>query len=84
MKTSGIICLCIAIFLILLNILIDITDPPKYNDSAYDVGFFIGSHLFIIVGLVLLIIPFRQYRKSKKIKRSLLNESIENIGKDIQ
>lgn len=73
----------IGIVLILLNILVDITDPPKYNDDAYNVGFFIGSHIFVIAGLLLLIIPLRQYRKSNKIKRSLLNESIENIGKEI-
>ena len=74
----------IAIVLILLNILVDITNPPIYNEGAYNVGFFIGSHIFVIAGLLLLIIPILQYRKSNKIERSMVDESIENIGKEIQ
>lgn len=82
MKTSGVVCLVLGILLILINIIADLSDPQIFiiNDGK-KLGYFIGFHLFLVVGLILLIIPYRQSGKSRKTKLSELEESIQNIGK---
>ena len=68
--------------MVLVNILTDLANPTIFNVSdGYSAGYLFGSHLFFFVGVILIIIAYRQARKGHKMERSQLDESIENIGK---
>ena len=83
MKTKSIIFLAIGIVLVLLNVLTDIIVVQKRTEElAYNIGTFIGSHLFGIVGIVFIVIAINQVKKENKRKQLISDSEIENIGKE--
>ncbi len=75
MNLLKIICLIFGIILVLLNIIVDIVNPDSVNssdDRAYNIGYFIGSHIFIIVGIIFLRISYVLHKKALKKKRRII------------
>lgn len=69
--------------LILLNLfsLLGTLKEGRVNNSAYGVGYFIGSNLFFFVGAALFYFAYKLDKRIKRKKHSLINDEIENIGK---
>jgi peptidoglycan biosynthesis protein MviN/MurJ (putative lipid II flippase) len=84
MKARRNIYFIIAITLIFLNLLIDITELYENNSNSqslsYSVGYFIGSHFLIIIGLILLRMSYKLHKKIKSKEDILLDKSIDSIG----
>ena len=82
MKTRKNIYLTVGILLIVLNLLVDIAEFKRFKslseDSAYTIGYFIGSHLFLFSGVLLL---RWAYKLQKKIENKQTREMIDSIGK---
>lgn len=82
MKTRKNIYLTIGILLIILNLLLDIAEFKRFKslseNSAYTIGYFIGSHLFLFMGVLLL---RWAYKLQKKIEKKQAREMIDSIGK---
>ena len=81
MKKRKIIYTIVGSILILLNLLVDITEPGAFRaseDKGYSIGYFIGSHLLLIIGLILLRLA---YKLNKRLKKMEIQEMINNIGK---
>ena len=85
MKIRRIIYIIIGILFILVNLLTDLLELSSGSsygsDTAYNIGYFLGSHLLLFIGLIFL----RQaYKLGKKIKQAKLNTelntSIHEIG----
>lgn len=70
------------VVLILLNLFIDFAEYIERRslktDTAYSIGYFIGSHLLLILGILLLRIA---YKIQQKMKRNEMQQMIDNIGK---
>ena len=84
MKTRRIIYFSLGILLILLNILVDIVNPdgPNRNDDSYNIGYFLGSHVIMIIGLILLGFAYKLHKKIKRTNENNdLKDSIERLGK---
>jgi hypothetical protein len=81
MKWISNLCLFLGILFILYNIGIDIRDINTFHfDTSENTGYFIGYQLFIVVGVILLRVAYRQQKKLNKIKRSEEEELINKIG----
>jgi hypothetical protein len=85
MKTRRNIYYGVGFFLIVLNLLVDFVNLPDFFADAetydFSIGYIIGYHILMIVGIVLL---RNRYKLDKKIKLSEgfdVEASIENIGK---
>ena len=82
MKTRRKIYLYLGIALVVLNVLVDIveiSDGREFNQgTAFSIGYFIGSHILLIFGLVFLRLAARL---QKKIKAKEMHNMIEDIGK---
>lgn len=82
MKTRRTVYIAIGCFLIVFNLLTDITQPDKQNgnseSASYNAGYFFGAHLLLFIGIVLLILAYRLHRK---IKRLSTESEIDQIGK---
>jgi hypothetical protein len=85
MKKRRTIYIVIAVILIVLNLLVDIVNlkKEKFNQEgdAYNVGYFIGAHFFMITGLVLLRLAYKLTQKIKAAERNAFEENINDIGK---
>ena len=85
MKTRRNIYFIIGSILILLNLLVDITDlqdlKSHLDGSAENIGYLIGSHFILIIGLLLLRLGFKAHKRIKSLKDRELEESINEIGK---
>lgn len=70
--------------LVLLNLLVDIANPnvlPEGEDAAYSVGYLVGGHFMLIIGVILLIRAYRLHRKIKKAEdNNALDADVRNIG----
>jgi len=82
MKTRKNIYLTVGILLIVLNLLADIADFRRFKslseNNAYTIGYFLGSHLFIFIGIFLL---GWAYKLQKKIENKEARNMIDSIGK---
>jgi hypothetical protein len=81
MKTRKIFYTIIGNILVVLNLLFDIAEfrtrrSPK-EDCTYSIGYFVGSHILLIVGLILLRIA---HNLQKKLKKKQVQEIIDSIG----
>jgi hypothetical protein len=86
MKAKRIIYLTVGILFVLLNLLTDIMELSEKNYSgdnpSYSLGYFIGSHIFLFFGLVLLRLAYKQHKKIKiEMQNRELNNQIDSIGK---
>lgn len=65
--------------LIVFNIVTDILNMKEYKkeDMGYNIGYFIGSHLLLIIGLFL-------YRSAYKLNRKLKSEGSDSVNNDIE
>ena len=86
MKAKRIIYLTAGILFVLLNLLTDIMELSEKNYSgdnpSYSLGYFIGSHIFLLTGLVLLRLAYRQHKKIKiEMQNREVNNQIDSIGK---
>ena len=72
----------VGVILIVLNLFVDFAEYIERRslkaDPAYSIGYFIGSHLLLILGILLLRIA---YKIQQKIKRYAVQQMIEEIGK---
>jgi membrane-bound ClpP family serine protease len=72
----------LGIVLILLNLFVDFAEYIERRslktDAAYSIGYFIGSHILLIFGMLLLRIA---YKIHQKMKRNEVQQMIEEIGK---
>ena len=51
------------------------------GNTAYNIGSFIGAHIFLLVGVLLLWRAYKIHRRIKNAKKtSLLQQDIERIG----
>jgi len=86
MKIRRIIYIILGALLILLNILVDIVNPDKSpmaeDENAYNIGYFIGSHFMILLGLFFLYLAFKLHKKIKARPDNELEKSIDDIGKN--
>lgn len=73
----------IGILLVVFNILSHIIEFTENNatadDTAYSIGYFIGSNFFLIIGIVFLRLA---YKINKKIKNHQLKEMVDKIGEN--
>jgi EamA domain-containing membrane protein RarD len=83
MKTRRNIYLIIGVVLILLNLLVDIVNfnEDKSKDIPYSIGYFIGAHIFLLIGIILVRMAYKLHKKIINRYNELDNE-IENIGKE--
>ena len=81
MKSRRIMYLAIGCILIILNLIIDILSLDEYrsNDTLYGIGYFIGSHILMIIGIVFIRFAYKINRKIKA-KDEGMDEEIERIG----
>ncbi len=82
MKTRRKIYLYLGIAFVLINLLVDIvelSDGREFNQGiAFSIGYFIGSHILLIFGLVFLRLAARL---QKKIRAQEMHKMIEDIGR---
>ncbi|MFT3703416.1 MAG: hypothetical protein QM802_13655 [Agriterribacter sp.] len=84
MKTRRNIYIIVGTILIVLNLFINIVRPDSSlheSGEAFNVGYFIGSYLFVIVGLILLRLAYNVQLKIKLQERKKLEDALEEIGK---
>jgi hypothetical protein len=83
-KTRRNIYLGIGSILILLNILMDMVELTKDSSSPavspYSVGYFLGAHILMIVGFLLLRMAYKVNQRIKSKGAIMLDRSIEAIG----
>ncbi|MBX3241375.1 MAG: hypothetical protein KIT80_17830 [Chitinophagaceae bacterium] len=80
--------LAIGVFLIILNILINITNPYDMlygpGGDSFNPGYFLGSNFFVIFGLVLLRLAYKVQQKIKTaIQMKEMEDAIREIGKKV-
>lgn len=84
MKVRIYIYIVIGSFLIIVNILVDIIQFFEINEysveSSYNAGYFIGSHILLLFGLLFLRTAYKVNRKIKSEDDLALEKSIHNIG----
>lgn len=83
MKTRRSIYIVTGTILILLNILVDIVNPDSTNtltEGGFNIGYFLGSHFWVIIGLVLLRLAYKVNQKIKMKELSQLEKAVDEIG----
>lgn len=81
MKTRRTLYLLIGAFLIVISLAVDFINFFEDRDANSDsMGYFIGSNILLIFGLVLLRMSYSLNKKLLK-KNDPLEKSIDNIGK---
>ena len=57
MKTNRTFFIVLGSFLIVANLLTDVAEYKKFTtgDASYNVGYFIGAHIMLFIGLVILL-----------------------------
>ncbi|MEJ7626857.1 MAG: hypothetical protein WKF35_08340 [Ferruginibacter sp.] len=85
MKLRRNIYLIIGSLLVLINVLSDIAaisqNDTLTGDASFNIGYLIGSHLFLFVGLVFLWFAHKENKKIKTKNESVIKESIDTIGR---
>ena len=76
----------IGIILVVMNLLVDIVqfveDKELPENASYSIGYFIGPHIFLIFGLILLRMGYKHHRKILRQQENLeTKEQIDSIGK---
>ena len=81
MKVKKYVYLIVGALFILLNLLTDILSLSEYNsnDAFYNIGYFLGSHILFLVGIIFLRMAYKINKKLKS-KENSLEEEIEKIG----
>jgi uncharacterized membrane protein len=81
MKVKKFLYLIVGALFILLNLITDILSLSEYksNDAYYNIGYFIGSHILFLVGIIFLRLAYKINKKLKS-KDNSLEEAIEKIG----
>jgi uncharacterized membrane protein len=86
MKIRRTIYIILGSLLILLNILVDIVNPDKSpmaeDAGAYDIGYFVGSHILIVFGLLFLFWAYKLHKKIRTRPDDELEKNIDDIGKN--
>ncbi len=86
MKIRRAIYIILGSLLILLNILVDIVTPDRspmtQEADAYNIGYFVGSHILIIFGLLFLFLAFRLHKRIRARPDNELEKNIDDIGKN--
>ena len=81
MKTRRTLYLVIGVFLIAINLAVDFINFFEDRDANSDnIGYFIGSNILLVFGLILLRMSYRLNQKLIK-EDDPLNKSIEDIGR---
>lgn len=84
MKTRRNIYIGIGAFLIFLNVLLDIVELSEYRSSPgispSSIGYFLGSHILAIFGLLLLRMAYKVNQRIRRKEENVLQNSIEAIG----
>jgi Na+/melibiose symporter-like transporter len=84
MKQRKTIYTVIAVVLIVINLLVDLQNLSKNKfetrNISYSVGYFIGGHFFLIIGIVLLVLAYKLKQRIKAKENQELEETIKNIG----
>ncbi len=84
MKTRRNIYYGIGVFLILLNLLVDLVNLPEFfvetEAYSFNVGYLIGAHFLMVLGIVLLRIGYNLNNKIKLKESFDVEKSIEGIG----
>jgi asparagine N-glycosylation enzyme membrane subunit Stt3 len=81
-----IIYIVIACALILINVFADVIGvlegrfETTGNDVPSSIGFFIGSQIFILMGLLLFYRVHKMNRRIKELQQLQINEIIDHIG----
>jgi hypothetical protein len=85
MKTRRTVYLIIGSLLLVLNLLVDLVELSQNKmlpgDTAYNIGYIIGSHIFAITGLIFLRLAYKAHKKIRAQEEDHL-EDIDNIGKN--
>ncbi len=86
MNTKRIIFIVIGVFLIVPNLLSNLLQylngQLQFDATAYGLGSVVGAHIFIAIGVILLLEAKKINKKIKLSKGiSLLNKPINEIGK---
>ena len=81
MKVKKYVYLIVGALFILLNLLTDILSLSEYNsnDAFYNIGYFLGSHILFLVGIIFLRMAYKINKKLKS-KENSLDEEIEKMG----
>ena len=84
MKTRRGVYIFVGSLLIIINLLVDLVSFGDYqteNDSsAYNFGYLLGAHIFLIVGLVFLRSAYKVHKKIKNKDGNHLEDAINSIG----
>lgn len=83
MKTRRTVYLIVGIILVVLNVLTDIiaiADGEYERDFAFSVGYFLGSHILMLFGLILLRMAYMLNRKIRNMENKHLDKDIDTIG----
>ena len=82
MKARRVIYSILGSLFILVNILVDITYAGKAPDPGEDhnIGFFIGSHFLIILGIIFLVMAINLNKKIKNLQGREIEKEINEMG----
>ena len=82
MKTRRNIYYIIGVFLIILNLLTDLKSLSENNskDTGYSIGYFIGSHILLLIGIVLCRMAYKINLRLKSSNSDSLENEIDKIG----
>jgi hypothetical protein len=91
LQRRKIIYIVIASFLIVLNLLVDLMSLQKgefyknYNDPGpgTSIGYFIGSHIFILFALLLFYRVFKIGKRIEFLNQQQLNDTVDAVGSGV-
>jgi hypothetical protein len=75
--------------LIALNLIVDLLNiiegeiVRESQSAGYSIGYFIGSHFFLLFGLLLFYRVYKINLRIKELQNHQLNSTIDSIGNDI-
>lgn len=83
MKTKRNLFLVIGILLVLLNLLLDLVSLNEYTsvNKSYSIGYFLGGHILLFIGLFLLRKAYKINNRLKLAKINSIEQDIEQIGR---
>lgn len=85
MKARRIVYLVIGIFLVVVNLLVDLINFKELylqsDDAAYTLGSLLGGHFLMIAGLFLLRASYKLGKRIKLLDTMSLEMDVESIGK---
>ena len=85
MKTRRNVYIILGCILLILNLWLDLVELSEHTPASpyqgFTIGGFIGSHIFIIFGLIFLRLAYKLHKRIRAKEESELDD-IENIGKN--